>query len=312
MENLLLTVNIVLPIFLLMVVGYACRAAGWMGEDHVKVMNRLVFRLFLPMSLVKSLMNVDPGAPVDARALALCVGGILLTFAAGLAVVPRFEKVNARRAVLIQGLFRSNYAIFGIPLAEALFPQGDGGVAAMMVITTIPVFNVLAVITLESYRGGKCSWRKVLTGIAKNPLIWACAAGYALMRAPFELPQFATATIGKLASVSSPLALFVLGATIDLKQFSGNRRALFWGVGGRLVIVPAVLLTITGLLGVRGAEFAALMIAFASPCAVSSYTMAAQMDGDAELAAQLVMVSTVFSSVTIFLMIFLFKTLGIF
>lgn len=311
MENLLLTVNIVLPIFLVMVVGYATRRSGMVNDDHVKVMNRLVFRIFLPMSLVKSLMAVDPDAPMDFSAMLFCMAGILATFFVAMLLVPRFEKENPRRGVLIQGAFRSNYAIFGIPLAEALFPQGDGGMAAMMVLATVPLFNVLAVTTLEIYRGGRCNAGKVVRGILKNPLIWACVIGYALSRLPFEMPEFVGSTIAKLASVASPLALFVLGASIDLSKLGGNVKALAWGVSARLVFVPAVALTAALLLGFRGPAFAALMIAFASPCAVSSYTMAAQMDGDEDLAAQLVMLTTVLSSLTIFAMVFLFKTMGV-
>lgn len=312
MENLLLTVNIVLPIFLVMVVGFCARRGGLINDDHVKAMNRLVFRIFLPVSLAKSLMTVDSQAPMNLSAMLFCMAGVFATFLAALALVPRFEKDNARRGVLIQGSFRSNYAIFGIPLAEALFPAGDGGLSAMMVMATIPLFNVLAVTTFEMFRGGRCSAGKVVKGIAKNPLIWGCAIGYALMRLPVEVPAFAMSTVSKLASVASPLALFVLGASIDPKKLGGNAKALVWGVSVRLVLAPAVLLSLALLAGFRGAAFATLMIAFASPCAVSSHTMAAQMGGDDELAAQLVMLTTVLSSATIFLMIFLFKTLGIF
>lgn len=312
MDNLLLTVNIVLPIFLVMVVGYCTRKSGMINGDHVKAMNRLVFRIFLPLSLAKSLMTVDPDTPMNFSAMLFCMAGILATFMAAAAVVPRFEKVDSRRGVLIQGAFRSNYAIFGIPLAEALFPEGDGGMAAMMVLATVPLFNVLAVTTLEMYRGGRCNVGKVLLGVLKNPLIWGCAFGFAILKLPFDLPEFAMSTVSKLASIASPLALFVLGASIDLKKLGGNAKALFWGVSTRLVIVPAVVLSLAILLGFRGPVFSALMIAFATPCAVSSYTMAAQMDGDEDLAAQLVMVTTVLSSLTIFCMVFLFKTMGIF
>ena len=277
-----------------------------------KTMNKLVFNVFLPVSLARSLMNIQEDSQLNPWVLGFCAAGVVATFLAALLVVPRVEKVNARRGVLIQGSFRSNYAIFGLPLAEALFPQGDGGVAAMMVIATIPVFNVLAVISLEFFRGGKCDFKRVALGVLKNPLIWGCAIGFLVSKLPFDLPDFALSTVNKLASVASPLALFVLGASIDLKKIRGNKGALLWGTGVRLVLVPAVLLTIAYFLGFRGAEFSALMIAFGSPCAVSSYTMAAQMGGDEDLAGQLVMATTVLCSVTMFLMIFCFKTWGIF
>ncbi|MBQ8971469.1 MAG: AEC family transporter, partial [Clostridia bacterium] len=135
---------------------------------------------------------------------------------------------------------------------------------------------------------------------------------FVLMQLRIQLPEFLQSTIGKLAGIASPLALFVLGASINLSALGGNRRALAWMSLGRLVIVPVLALALAYAMGFRGAEFASLMIAFGSPCAVSSYTMAAQMGGDAELAAQQVMLTTVLCSLTMFIMIYLFKSMGIF
>lgn len=312
MNNFLLTLDIVLPIFLVMAVGYFCRRIRWVSAENVSAINKLVFRVFLPVSLCQSLMKVEKGAIVNPKVLLFGFAGTLIVFLAGFVLVPRIEKSDARRGVMIQGLFRSNYAIFGIPLCEALFPQGDGGVAAMMVIATIPLFNALGVISLESFRGGRASAKKILIGIAKNPLIWGCLVGYLIMQSGIKLPGFAASTLSKLAAIASPLALFVLGASIDLRSFKENLHPLSLTILGRLVVVPALALGVAYACGYRGAEFGVLMIVFGSPCAVSSYTMAAQMDGDAELAAQQVMLTTILSSVSMFAMIFLFKTWGIF
>lgn len=312
MENFLLTLNIVLPIFLVMAVGFACRRGGLVSAEGISSINKLAFKVFLPCSLCKSLMNVDPNSIVNSSVLAFAFVGVILVFLLGFLIIPRIEKVNARRGVMIQGLFRSNYAIFGIPVCEALFPQGDGGVAAMMVIATVPLFNALAVVSLESFRGGRVNLKKILIGIVKNPLIWGCVIGYLLMQFKIPVPEFAVSTLSKLASIASPLALFALGGSINLQTFRHNSRPLSIVVLGRLVVIPLIALLFAFIAGYRGAEFAVMMIVFGSPCAVSSYTMAAQMDGDAELAAQQVMLTTILSSASMFAMIFAFKSLGVF
>lgn len=312
MANLILTANTVLPVFLVMVTGFICRELKLVKPDTVKAMNKLVFQLFLPISLAKSLMTIDPDTNVNYSVMLYCAAGILATFIAGMLLVPRFVADNRRRGAIVQGLYRSNYAILGIPLIESLFPGGDNGVSAMVALITVPLFNMLAVITLETFRGGKFSLSKILLGIIKNPLILGCAAGFLIGKLPFTMPEFLMSTISKLGSVASPLALFSLGATIDLKKIGGNVKALLISVSSRLIIVPGILLVLAYLLGYRGAEFAALMIAFGSPCAVSSYTMAAQMDSDEELAAQMVMLTTVFSVFTIFIMVLIFQSVGIF
>lgn len=312
MENLLLTVNIVFPIFLVMAVGYFCRRSGMLNAEDIVAMNRVSFRIFLPASLCNSLLEVEAEQAASPAVLAFGFCGTLAVFLLALLIVPRVERDDARRGVIVQGIFRSNYAIFGIPLCQQLFPQGDGGVAAMMVIATIPLFNALGVVSLESFRGGRVSVRRILSGIVHNPLIWGCAVGYALMRLRVPLPEFALSTLSKLAAVSSPLALFVLGGSIDLGAFRGNFKRLAATASARLVAVPLLALAVAYAMGFRGVEFAVLMIVFGSPCAVSSYTMAAQMGGDAELAAQQVMTTTVLSAASMFVMIFLFKTMGIF
>lgn len=311
MNNLLLTVNAVLPIFLVMVIGYICKQTSLVSPGCVKEMNKLVFKVFLPVSLAKSLMNMDTGSGGHIPMMLTCVIGVFAIFMVSMIVIPRLVPENKRCGVMVQSLFRGNAAILGVPIGEALFPGGDGGVIAMMIMVTVPLFNVLAVIALEFFRGGKCDISKVLLGVLENPLIWGCVIGFAIGRLPFDMPQFALSTVDKLAGMASPIALFTLGATIDLKKLGSNAGILFWGVSSRLVFIPAILLSLAIALGFRGQELVALMIVFATPSAVSSYTMAAQMDGDAELAAQMVMLTSVFSSLTIFLYVFAFKSLGV-
>lgn len=311
MENLMLTISIVLPIFLVMVAGYISRQTGLVDGNGVAAVNKLVFRVFLPVSLAKSLMSVDRNAPMDMSVMLFCVVSTLAIFGVSWLVFSRTVPEDKRRGVMIQALFRGNYAIFGIPLAEALFPQGDGGVAAMMTIATVPVFNVLAVITLEWFRGGRCSLQKVLKGIATNPLLWGCGIGFLVMILGIRLPEFAQSTVNKLASVASPLALFALGASVDLKKLRGNAGIVTAGSVARLVLVPLAVLLPAFLLGYRGPAFGALLVAFASPCAVSSYTMAEQMGADGDLAGQLVMATTVFSAFSIFVLVFLCKSFAI-
>ena len=312
MNNLLVTSNIVFPIFLVMLIGFLARHFGLMSEETVKGCNKLVFRIFLPVSLCRSIMRVDSSLAMSGVLPLFSSLGTLAVFAVCMLVIPRIEPQNSRRGVMIQGIFRSNYAIFGVPLAQALFPQGDGGVAAMMVVAVIPVFNVLAVVTLEIFRGGRFDLKRILIGVLKNPLIWGCLIGYIVMKTGLKLPSVISSTVDSLASLASPLALFTLGASLKPGKMAGNVKALLVSVGAKLVIVPAVMLVIAYAMGLRGPEFATLMIVFGSPTAVSSFTMAEQMGGDPDLAAQQVVLTTVFSAVTIFLMIFLFKTWGIF
>ena len=312
LNNLIVTSDIVLPLFLVMLVGYLCRVGGLISEDTAKGCNKLVFRIFLPLSLCRSIMRVPKGQVLAPGLIGFTVAGVLIVFFIGMLLIPRIEKDNRKRGVMLQGLFRSNYAIFGVPLCEALFPQGDGGVAAMMVAVVIPLFNVLAVVSLETFRGGQFNIKKIALGVVKNPLIWGCLAGYIVMQTGIALPVIVTSTVDKLASVASPLALFVLGASLKPGRIKDNVRQLCVTVTARLVVVPALALGAAYLIGWRGPQFAALLIAFSSPIAVSSFAMAEQMDGDPDLAVQQIVLTTMLSLATIFALVFLCKNMGIF
>ena len=249
MNNLLVTSNIVFPIFLVMLIGFLARHFGLMNEETTKGCNKLVFRVFLPVSLCRSIMRVDPNKSMSPSLLLFAMLGTLAVFALCMLLIPRIEPENSRRGVMIQGIFRSNYAIFGIPLTEALFPQGDGGVAAMMVVAVIPIFNVLAVITLEIFRGGRFDLKRIVIGVLKNPLIWGCLIGFVIMRAGIPVPSVINSTVDKLASVASPLALFALGASLRPGKLAGNARALAVSVSARLLVVPAIMLAIAYAVG---------------------------------------------------------------
>lgn len=213
---------------------------------------------------------------------------------------------------MIQAIYRSNFVILGLPIAANLFGGEKLTTTAVAVTIVVPLFNVLAVVVLEIFRGGKPDPVKILKGIARNPLIIGAVLGILTVVFQIQLPQLAEDVIDQLKDVATPLALVTLGMSLNLKEMGAEKRNLIICVLGRLVIVPGIALTCAALLGIRGVAFVTLLAVFASPCAVSSFTMAEQMDSDAELAANAVVLSSAFACVTMFLWIFLFKSLGMF
>ena len=213
---------------------------------------------------------------------------------------------------MIQAIYRSNFVILGLPIAANLFGGEKLTTTAVAVTIVVPLFNVLAVVVLEIFRGGKPDPVKILKGIARNPLIIGAVLGILTIVFQIQLPQLAEDVIDQLKDVATPLALVTLGMSLNLKEMGAEKRNLIICVLGRLVIVPGIALTGAALLGIRGVAFVTLLAVFASPCAVSSFTMAEQMDSDAELAANAVVCSSALASVTLFGWIFLFKTLGMF
>ncbi len=312
MQNFLVSFNVVFPIAVMMAVGFLIKKIKLVNDLTVKQMNNVVFRIFLPLMIFKNVYESEIAEVFNLKLIVFAAVSVVVVILLLFLIVPIFEKENPKRGVLIQAIFRSNFVIFGIPVSEALCGQVASGTASVLIALTIPLFNIAAVVTLEVYRGGKPNFAKVVKGIVTNPLIIGSFLGLAVSGTGVIFPDVIEKSMGNVASITTPVALIMLGASINFKTIGKNLSRIIWGVGARLVILPAIVLGIGAyVFGFRDVEFAILISLFASPSAVSSFTMAQQMGGDDELAGQLVMFGTVVSIFTVFGWILVCKTLNL-
>jgi malate permease and related proteins len=309
-NDLLFSVNIVIPILLMIAAGFGARKIGLIGPEGIRQGNRLIFYIFLPLLLFSNIRGSRVDVAVDLTTILYAVAATILCFGLLFILIPRIVKDRNTYGVLIQGIARANYAIYGIPLVMLIYPDRDISIAAMIVICVIPIFNVFSTIALMMYGGGRTSVWPILKGVLLNPLIIGTMLGLVFLLLNIRIPSVIDIPIQKLGSIATPLALFLLGTSIDFSKARTNLRLLTSAVVARLVIIPVLFLTGAVLIGIRDVNLATLIALFASPTAVSSYPMAQQMGGDAELAAQQVVFTTAFSGVTVFLWLFLLKTMG--
>ncbi len=313
-ESFLLSLNIVLPLFLMMAAGYAFRRIIGLDTTWVQTTNKLVFRLLLPLLLFRNMVESDLStlsSPGMFSLIVFAVAGTVLTFVLLYFIVPRLEPENPRRGVLIQGILRSNMALFGIPVALSLYGEGNITIVTVLVSFVIPLFNVLAVLSLKLFEGCKPDWKQILKSILTNPLILAIAAGLLCNASGVILPAPVQKAVWALSDCATPVSFFVLGASFLFASAAKNRRALTAATLSRLVFVPLIWLILGVLLGFRNQHLFALMMLFTPPTAVSSYPMACAMKGDGELASEIVVFTSAFSVASIFLWIFVFRALGL-
>ena len=312
MENLMISANAVLPMCLVMALGYGTRRLGWLRREEISTINKIAFRIFLPCLLYYNIYCSDLSGSFDPLLMAFAVGGVLLTFGLALGYTLLTEKLPERRGVLIQGMFRSNYVIMGIPVATALLGADQLGTVSILIAVIVPLFNMLAVVVLEVFRGRKPKPLHILGQIAKNPLVIGSVLGILTLVAGIRLPHILEQTIQSVSAIASPLQLFLLGAFFQFSGLKTYRRELVTVSIAKLIVSPGLFLGLGALLGFRGVAFVSLIGIFASPTAVNSFTMAQQMGGDAELAGDIVVTTSAVSILTMFLWIFLFKSLGVF
>ena len=311
MNNLIFSINVILPLVIEMALGQILRMTDVIDGNTSKKMNSAIFKLFLPVLIFYNVYTSEIADVFNAKLILYAVLSIFILVGILAAAVPLFEKDKKKIGVIIQGIFRSNFVIFGVPLSIALSGNSISGTVSVLVACVIPTFNLLAVIVLESFKGDKPDFKKILLGIASNPLIISSILGFVFLFAKIKIYAPVESTLKGIAASATPLALIILGASIDIKKIRGNTKQIAAAVTGRLIVVPAIFLSLAAILGFRNGYLAILIALYASPGAVSSYPMASQMGADGELAAQIVMMQTCLCSVTVFLFIFILKHLGL-
>lgn len=312
LNSFLLSLNAITSLFFIMAVGYAAKRALRLEKDMIRRFNSLVFYTLLPIMLFNNIYRSDIRANTNLRCLGLALAIIFVMFALTWHFIKHIEPADELRGVMIQASFRSNFLLLGVPLIQELCPNADLATVSVLLAVVVPCFNVLAVFTLERFGSSHVSYRQVFLGILKNPLIIASAAGVLASLSGVRLPAFVMNPVSQMGTAASPVALLLLGAEFELHSLREHRRNLAVCTAMRLIVYPAAALPVAALFGLRGPEFAALISMFATPAAVSSFSMAVQMGGNAELAACAVTTTTLLSSVTMFFWIFLFKSLGMF
>ncbi|MBE6662857.1 MAG: AEC family transporter [Ruminococcaceae bacterium] len=328
MDSLLFALNAITPIVATVAIGYLLKKIGLMDQKFTKMANKLVFRVFLPCMLFLNVYKIKTIDDIDLGYVGYVAVMLFAIFVSSLPAVLLVTKRPDRRGPLWQATFRSNFALIGIPLAQSLFGEEGAMVATLLSAFVVPAFNVLAVISLSLFRrdGGKTSVVSILTGIVKNPLIQSIAAGLLVLciRAlfvkngiSFRLADITPAytVLDYMSRLATPVALLCLGSQFEFSAIREMKREIVFGTLVRTVIVPTLSIGTAALFFRNtfiGAHFAAFVAAFATPVAVSSVPMTQEMNGDATLAGQLVVWSTLLSALSIFLFSFLLKLAGIF
>lgn len=302
METPLFVLQAIAPFAVLMALGLFLAWRGITDEPFSRVANALVFNVALPALIITEFLRTPFSKAVDWKLVAVGVGVTLSVTVVGLLVSLATCPEKASRGPLVQGMFRSNLVVVGLPLIQRAFPEGSMGIAVALTAFLMPLYNLLAVLVL-TLPGAGVSRRAVfgaLRALVTNPLILATLAGVILsLFAPGRTPAFILKTGEALASLAFPLAMIAMG--VDLLRL---REKTSWGnvalaTAVKLALVPAAAALACWWAGIRDARLGVLVILVASPTAVASYAMARGMGQDARLAASIVALTTLLSVLTL-------------
>lgn len=329
-------VNAVVPVVLLILLGYLLKRKGFLTKDFVSIGNKLVFNVCLPCMLFINVYSIESFASISWDIVIYAVAMLFVIFALGYGTAILTTKAPERRGVILQCTFRSNIAIIGLSLAAALGDENAVAVAAIVSSFTVVVSNVLSVVALSIFmkdgNSSRSSVKGVLRNIAKNPLIIGVALGLICLglreaqtawfgRVVFSFSvqtKFLYTVVNNLKSIATPFALLILGGQFEFSAVKGLMKEIVAGTLWRIVLAPALGLGLavflsskTGLLSCGINEYPVLVALFGSPVAVSSAVMAGSMGADEQLATQLVVWTSVFSIGTIFAEVCILMSMGL-
>ncbi len=320
-QNFIDSVNIVLPIFLLVVLGYILKRLKFASDKFYEDAEKFVFNVALPCQLFLSVAFPSGGVgEVDyIRLIIFCAIGVTLAFLLGVLVVPLIVKENGARGAIIQNTFRSNFAVLGMPLAYNIAGAAGQTTISILMPFIIIMFNAYSVIELNIFapRESKKSIGQLamstLKSVVTNPLILSVMAGLPFLltgwRPPAEL-SFFESTIGYLSETTQALILVSLGAGFSFSSLKSKIKYSLPTAIYKTVVLPLIAVTVAHLVfGFSGTELTVIFVLFGTPSAVSSYIMAKNLQSDGEVASQILLLSTMLCILTLFIGIFILKTL---
>lgn len=313
MDNLIFSLNATVPVFLLMVLGLFLRKIGWIDDDFADKMNKFVFRVPLPLVLFSDLAAVDFKEAWDTRFVLFCliVTIISIVISAG---ISRFLKDQTLRGEFIQSSYRSSAALLGIAFIQNIY--GTAGMAPLMIIGSVPLYNVMAVLVLSFPGDGtqgydRTALKKTLKGILTNPIILGIAAGLLWSALRLPVPYIMERAVGNVAATATPLGLMAMGASFDLRKAFAKIGPSVTAAFIKLIGFCALFLPAAVYMGFRREELVAILVMLGSATTVTSFVMAKNMGHDGVLSSGVVMLTTLFSAFTLTGWLYILRSFGL-
>lgn len=315
MDSFIYSLNATVPVFAVMIIGYLLKQWGIIDEHFASVANKFVFKICLPCMVFQDLADTNIRKNFDLNYVGFCFATTLLSILIIWIIAKRLLRDPSMTGAFVQGSYRSSAAILGIAFIQNIY--GSSGMAPLMIIGSVPLYNIFAVVILtfesnlpENRTGHKHGQvKKALIGVLKNPIIIGIVLGLIASYLNLSFPRMVDKTINNLAVMASPLALIAIGATFEGRKALAKIRPTLIASVLKLVILAAVFLPLAVWFGFRDQKLIAIIIMLASPCTPTSYIMAKNMHGDDVLAASIVVTTTLFSSITLTGWIFLMRYL---
>ena len=289
------------------------RKLGWMDEVFAAKMNKFVFLVPLPVLLFEQLATVDFSEVWDIKFILFCfvVTAISITIST---LISLLWKDRSIKGEFIQATYRSSAALLGIAFIQNIY--GTAGMAPLMIIGSVPLYNIMAVVVLSVFKPGNNSFdkalvKKTLKGIATNPIIIGIVAGFVWSALKLSMPSILHKTVSSIGATATPMGLMSMGATFEMKKATSKMKPTLVAVFMKLVGFCVVFLPMAALLGFRNEEMIAILVMLGSATTVSCFVMARNMGHEGTLSSGVIMMTTLLSAFTLTMWLDVLRSFGL-
>lgn len=313
MDSFIYSLNATVPVFAVMVIGQLLKRMGIIDIHFADVTNKFVFKICLPCMVFLDLADTNIRANFDVEYVAFCFVATLASILVIWFLARKLLSDKKMVGAFVQGAYRSSAAILGIAFIQNIY--GTSGMAPLMIIGSVPLYNIFAVIilTFESREMDSAKRldgiRKACIGVITNPIIIGIFFGLIASYFNISFPKMVHKTIANLGVMASPLALISIGAAFEGHKALAKIKPTIAASAIKLVLLTGIFLPLAVYAGFRDQKLVAIIIMLASPCTPTSYIMAKNMNGDAELASSIIVATTLLSSITLTGWIFLMRSM---
>lgn len=314
MENFIYSINVTMPIFLVMVIGYILKQIGMLNDNFVTVANKFNFKVTLPFMLFKDIAGVDIKVVFDIKYVLFCAIVSTICFWVVWGTAKLLVRDKTIRGAFVQSSFRGSAAVMGLAFIQNIY--GSSAMGPLMIVSAVPLYNIFSVIVLTFEANDstgidkKAKIRQAGTNICKNPIILSILAGLIVGLLGIQFPTLVNKTVSNVAQMATPLALITIGAGFEGRKALAKIAPTMAASMIKLVLQPLVFLPVAAWMGFSGEKMIAILIMLASPTTPSCYIMAKSMNNDEVLTASVIVTTTLMAAFTLTGWIFLLKTLG--
>lgn len=313
MDSLIYSLNATVPIFAVIFFSYLLKRRGFFSDGFISGADKVIFQLFLPVLLFRDIASGRITESFDLKFFLFCMLSTVVYFFAIWLLAEIFCKDKSIIGAFTQGAFRGSLAVLGVAFIQNIY--GNAGLAPLMIVAVVPLYNIFSVIVLTVRSNekivGQNMIKATLKGIVRNPIIIGIVLGLPFSIMQIEFPQVLNKTLDLLSAPATPLALVTIGAGFEgakaIKKIKPTVIASFI----KLILLPAVFLTIAVFMGFRNQSLVAILIMTGAPSTVTGYIMAKNMNGDYVLSSSIIVMTTALSVFTMTLALYIMRSMSL-